>query len=63
MRRPVIGIATAAVKELNISIRAAYLNAVLDHGGIPCPLPPTDDPARIADLCDSLDGLLFSGGV
>ena len=29
------------MKELNISIRAAYLNAVLDHGGIPCPLPPT----------------------
>lgn len=63
MRRPVIGIATAAVKELNISIRAAYLNAILDHGGIPCPLAPTTDPARIADLWESLDGLLFSGGV
>lgn len=63
MRRPVIGIATAAVKELNISIRASYINAVLDHGGIPCPLPPIDDPAKIADLCDSLDGLLLSGGV
>ena len=63
MRRPVIGIATAAVKELNISIRSAYLNAILDHGGIPCPLVPTTDPARIADLWESLDGLLFSGGV
>ena len=67
VRKPRIGITpTPSVDELphgtfqRYTINAAYANAVVAGGGIPLVLPlQTTDPA---DLLDSLDGLLLSGG-
>lgn len=62
MQKPLIGIATTALKENYFTMSVFYHNAVMDHGGIPVPLLPNDDPDRIAALCEDLDGLLFAGG-
>lgn len=67
MRKPRIGITpTPSVDELphgtfqRYTINAAYANAVVAAGGIPLVLPfQATDPA---DLLDSIDGLLLSGG-
>lgn len=39
-----------------------YCNAVLKAGGIPVIIPQIEEPERLLELLDRLDGVMFSGG-
>ena len=46
----------------SISLSTRYLNAILDHGGLPVCLPLTTDPGILAEAVRQCDGVLLSGG-
>ena len=65
--RPIIGITTYAENARfgvwdvpTALIPMAYVNAVIQAGGRPLLVPPSDE--GIGETLDALDGLLFSGG-
>ena len=66
--RPLIGVTGhgaetgTEVKTANVACKESYLHAVRLVGGIPVVLPPTDDPAAIAEVLERLDGILLTGG-
>ena len=61
-RRPVIGISDAYRDETNAAVPRSYVNAVLMTGGIPVVIPLMQDDNEIAELLNSLDGIIFTGG-
>ncbi len=69
-RRPLIGVTGFVQPHENlaagllptIGARSADVHAVQEAGGIAVVLPPTDDPAAIERLLDTLDGFVFTGG-
>lgn len=64
--KPVIGIVFGEDPEQRVGqkcmLNSSYIQAVVDAGGIPLPIPVTDDPSRALDYIDMLDGLLLPGG-
>ncbi len=71
MMRPIIGITpdftdgvrkdSRSQSEPTYFLRARYVDAIKDLGGIPFVLPITDDPKLQADLLRRIDGLLITG--
>ncbi|MDZ8227624.1 gamma-glutamyl-gamma-aminobutyrate hydrolase family protein [Nostoc sp. ChiVER01] len=60
-RKPLIGITTyGRLAPLPFSLPSEYIDAVRASGGIPILLPPGE--VEQAQLLDSLDGLIISGG-
>ncbi len=64
-RRPLIGV--TGHRQLSggsslVIAGEAYLSAIRAAGGTPVVLPPVSRPAEVADLLDTMDGLLFTGG-
>ena len=71
MKKPVIGITTGAPGDpaapnpaggTKAGCSIAYVRSVMRAGGAPILLPVVDDPAAIASMMRSIDGLLLSGG-
>lgn len=69
MGRPMIGITgTSCTVDTPLGsivyegTSSAYVRAVQNAGGIAVVLPAVLDPSCAAELCDGLDGLVFSGG-
>ncbi len=67
-RRPLILVTSshqssgAEMLDDSISVSHRYLDAVLDHGGLPVAMPLSADARVLADLVDRCDGILLSGG-
>lgn len=62
--RPLIGLSMDWDEEKNVHlIGAAYVEAVEEAGGIPLPLPSTEDEEVIDEWLDLVDGLVLTGGV
>jgi putative glutamine amidotransferase len=65
MKRPVIGINTNFTyleKYWQFHIRDTYIDAVSHYGGLPLPIPCTDDPEARRQYFEMLDGIIFIGG-
>lgn len=60
-RRPVIGI-TANVCGEDYAHRQAYFKQVIEAGGQPIMLCPTDDAGQCASMLDIVDGVVLTGG-
>lgn len=60
-RRPVIGI-TGNYDEQTCKLAEGYYKQIVNAGGTPLILPPTDDKAAIETMLDSIDALMLSGG-
>lgn len=65
--RPLIGISCSVVQRNEplrplFAVSQSYALAVQRAGGIPVLVPPQGDAEAVRELCDRLDGLLFSGG-
>lgn len=59
---PACCIPTRSKEEKMVLLGDRYLQAILDHGGLPVLLPVTDHPALVREMCARLDGLLLPGG-
>lgn len=59
--RPVIGIATS-LEDGQQRLDRRYVVAVERAGGIPVPVPMTDDPGTLDAFCALLDGVVLTGG-
>jgi putative glutamine amidotransferase len=70
MSRPVIGIVSSLKSDdpnlctINkvVSVNHSYVLSVLGSGGLPLILPPSDSDDAIAEMVESVDGLLITGG-
>ena len=66
MTRPLIGITTRNGRDADghptTVLQHSYINAILDAGGLPIPVPCSLPGEHIQDIYDRLDGILFSGG-
>jgi len=66
MSLPLIGITTARARNRRslptISIPEAYIQAVVQAGGVPLMIPLGLPDEWYADILDRLDGILFTGG-
>lgn len=59
--RPVIGI-TGNYDSGKCTLLEGYYRSVIEAGGTPIIIPPTDDMATMASMLDRVDALIFSGG-
>ena len=59
--KPVIGI-TANYGEENCKLAEGYYKSVIEAGGVPLVIPPSDNTDVIINTLDHIDGLLLSGG-
>lgn len=66
MPKPLIGITTRNGKDSDghplTSLQHSYLNAIVQAGGVPIPIPSMLVEEDFLDLYSRLDGILFSGG-
>lgn len=66
MPKPLIGITTRNGKDSDghplTALQHSYLNAIVQAGGLPIPIPSTLLEEDFLDLYSRLDGILFSGG-
>lgn len=66
MRQPLIGITssrgTTSHGVPTFAVAQAYVEAILQAGGVPLLIPLGLDQATLLTLIDRLDGILFSGG-
>jgi putative glutamine amidotransferase len=66
MTKPLIGITTRNGKDSNghplTAIQHSYINAIVNAGGIPVPIPSVLPEEDFLDLYSRLNGILFSGG-
>ncbi len=60
-KAPVIGL-SATYESGENNVPNTYIISVRKAGGIPVILPVTDDPAIIARMVESIDGLILTGG-
>ena len=60
-KAPVIGLSATYESGQN-NVPNTYIISVRKAGGIPVILPVTDDPAIIARMVESIDGLILTGG-
>lgn len=58
---PIIGI-SVNVDGQTSRLHEAYINSVLDAGGIPVLIPATDDMDALCEIVERIDGILLSGG-
>lgn len=58
---PIIGI-SVNVDGQTSRLHEAYINSVLDAGGIPVLIPATDDMDALREIVERIDGILLSGG-
>ena len=58
---PVIGI-SVNIDSQTSRLHEAYINSVIDAGGIPMLIPATDDIDILREIVERIDGLLLSGG-
>lgn len=58
---PVIGI-SVNIDSQTSRLHEAYINSVLNAGGVPVLIPATDDADVLREIVNRLDGLLLSGG-
>lgn len=59
--RPRIGI-TTSLNDGEQRLHRAYVQAIETAGGLPLPVPMTDDRATLAAFQEMLDGLVITGG-
>jgi len=59
-KAPVIGL-SATYESGENNVPNTYIISVRKAGGIPVILPVTDDPAIIARMVESIDGLILTG--
>ena len=59
--RPVIGI-TGNYDTGKCTLLEGYYRSVIEAGGTPIIIPPTEDTATMASMLDRVDALIFSGG-
>ena len=59
--RPVIGI-TGNYDSGKCTLLEGYYRSVIEAGGTPIIIPPTEDTATMASMLDRVDALIFSGG-
>lgn len=63
MKKPLIALTPQYNQDTNRTwMRPEYTDAILKSGGIPVLLEQYSDPEVIAEICDVLDGVLFTGG-
>lgn len=63
MKKPLIGLIPLVDAEReSYWMLPGYMQAIEQAGGIPVMLPLTDDPSTLAQLSETLDGFLFTGG-
>ena len=66
MLKPLIGITTRNRKDSDghplTALQHSYLNAIVQAGGMPMPIPSMLAEEDFADLYSRLNGILFSGG-
>ena len=66
MPKPLIGITTRNSKDSDghplTALQHSYLNAILQAGGVPLPIPSILSEEDFLDMYSRLDGILFSGG-
>lgn len=63
MKKPIIGVAPLFDTEKDSYwMLPGYMQGIADAGGLPVILPLTDNAEDLAQLCDSVDGFLFTGG-
>lgn len=66
MPKPLIGITTRNGKDLDghplAALQHSYINAIIQAGGMPIPIPAMLAEEDFLDLYSRLDGILFSGG-
>ena len=60
-RRPIIGI-TGNYDAGKCTLLEGYYRSVLEAGGMPLIIPPTDDTDAMLSLLDRVDGIILSGG-
>ena len=60
-KAPIIGLSATYETSQNC-VPNTYIISVRKAGGIPVILPVTDDPAIIARMVESIDGLILTGG-
>ncbi|MDR3250303.1 MAG: gamma-glutamyl-gamma-aminobutyrate hydrolase family protein [Tannerella sp.] len=61
-KRPIIGICDVCKEATSSAAPRSYIEAVLRVNGIPVIIPYMDDDAKIKELLNTLDGVLFVGG-
>ena len=59
--RPIIGI-TGNYDSGKCTLLEGYYRSVIEAGGTPIIIPPTENTATMASMLDRVDGLIFSGG-
>lgn len=63
MKRPMIGIMPLVDTERDsLWMLPGYMDGLMQEGAIPVMLPLTTDKAMLAQIAESYDGFLFSGG-
>jgi putative glutamine amidotransferase len=66
MPKPLIGITTRNGKDSDghplTALQHSYLNAIVQAGGVPIPIPSMLSEEDFLDVYSRLDGILFSGG-
>lgn len=66
MARPLIGITTRNSRDNDghptVTLQHSYINAILEAGGLPIPVPCNLPADQTLELYSRLDGILFSGG-
>ncbi len=65
---PLIGITARSIHDEAwcpplTGARQGYIDAVIEAGGVPLVLPPTEDMRVLRGMFDALDGLVLTGGV
>jgi len=64
--RPIIGISMNYMQLgsfMQYHVRDKYINAIRDHGGMPLPIPCTDDRELLIQYYDLVDAILIIGGM
>ncbi len=62
--KPIIGIFPSYNEETKqIFLDNCYIEEILDSNGIPFVIPISDDPKKMLEVIEKIDGLLLSGGV
>lgn len=59
--KPVVGI-TGNYDSGKCTLLEGYYRSVIEAGGTPVIIPPSDDAATMASMLDRVDALIFSGG-
>lgn len=60
--KPIIGLTAEVTEEKLTRLKNSYVCAIADTGGIPIPLPYTDNAETLADFIALCDGFVFTGG-